>query len=330
MSEVEGAVPAQPEATPAPVLTAVESAVAKDDFTAYRDTRRAERSGTPAPAPVAEPVAEVPPVAAAAPVEEPRQVSKRQNDINERIRLATERATSELAAENARLRAQLPAPVAAPRTEPPVGETFPNYATYLEKHPDASLEDYIDARQDFRDEVKARSTNAQRIEAEQTRSQEAQIQQARERVAAARQADPEFDAKIAPELLTLETREASIANRRIPLAENDFATEISKSEYLPQILLHVSQHPELMTQIRGLDTRRAVMKFVAKLETRFEKADAAPVVQPPKTISSAPTPGTALGSRPASASDPVVAAVKAGDVSAYRAARMAERESARR
>lgn len=324
MSEVEGAVPAQPEATPAPVLTAVETAVAKDDFTAYRDTRRAERSGTPAPAPVAEPVVEVPPVAAAAPVEEPRAVSKRQQQINEYER--------RIAAQEQRIRAlesgtaTPPAPPVAPRTEPVAGETFPNYATYLEKNPDASLEDYIDARQDFRESVKARSTNAQRIEAEQSRSQEAQIQQARDRVAAARQADPEFDAKIAPELLTLETREASIANRRIPLAENDFATEIAKSEYLPQILLHVSQHPELMTQIRGLDTRRAVMKFVAKLETRFEKAeDTAPVPTPPKQISSAPTPGTALGSRPASASDPVAAAVKAGDVTAYRTARMAER-----
>ena len=327
MEDVTPAAPAQPE-TPTPVLTAVQDAVVKDNFTDYRAKRQAERSGTPAPAPAAEPVTDTPPAAPAAPAEEPRTVSKRQQDINERIRVATERAVADRDAEIARLRSHLPAPAAAPRSEP-TPETFPIYAQYLDQHPDASLEDYIDARQDFRDAVKARAAQAQRLDAEQARSEEAHVAQARERVAAARAADPEFDAKIAPELLAIETREAAIANRRIPGPDNDFASEIAKSEFLPQILLHVSEHPDVLDTIRTLETRRAVMKFVAKLETRFEQAASVAPIHSPKTISSAPAPGTPIGTRPTSASDPIANAVRAGDVTAYRAARLAER-SARR
>jgi hypothetical protein len=338
LEDVTPAAPAQSEATPAPVLTAVESAVAKDDFTAYRETRRAERSGTPAPAPAAEPVTETKPEATAAPVEEPRTVSKRQHEINERIRLATERALADRDAEIARLRSQLPAPPAAPRTEP-TAEKFPAYAQYLETNPDASLEDYIDARQDFRDGLKQKATAAQRAEADRTRSHQEGIAQAQARTLAARQADPVIDAKFKqweaaqsvhelPEVLLLKTREQAIAAQQIPQAENDFASAVASSEYSAQIIAHIADHPDVLQKVRALENRTAVLKYFGKLETRFEKADAAPVQ--PKTISSAPTPGTALGSRPASAVDPVAAAVKANDVTAYRAARRAERASARR
>lgn len=327
MEDVTSAASAQPEATPAPILTAVQDAVAKDNFTDYREKRLAERSGTPAPAPAAEPVPETTPAAPTPPAEEPRQVSKRQQQINDYER--------RIAAQDQRIRAleagtATPAQPAAPRAEPAPSETFPPYAQYLEQHPDASLEDYIDARQDFREGVKARATAAERQQADQARNHQTQVEAARERVQKAIAADPTFPDKLAPELLAIPTREAAIASRQIPQAENDFASEIAKSEFLPQILLHVSEHPEVLQTIRGLETRRAVLKFVAKLETRFEKAaETASPVPAPKQISSAPTPGTPLGTRPASAGDPVKSAVMSGDVTAYRAARLAER-SARR
>lgn len=340
MDESTVAAPAQPEAppTPAPVLTAVETAVAKDDFTAYRETRRAERAGTPAPAPAADPVVEPKPEATAAPVDEPRTVSKRQHDTNERIRLATERAVADRDAEIARLRSQLPAPPAAPRTEP-AAEKFPAYAQYLETNPEASLEDYIDARQDFREGLKAKATAAERADADRVRSHEENIAQAQARTRAARQADPVIDAKFKawesaqsvhelPEILLLKTRDQALAAQQIPLAENDFASAVASSEFSAQIIAHIADHPDVLQKVRTLENRTAVLKYFGKLETRFEKADVAPIQ--PKTISSAPTPGTALGSRPASATDPLAAAVKAGDVSAYRAARRAERASARR
>jgi hypothetical protein len=233
------------------------------------------------------------------------------------------------------LRSQLPA---APRTEP-AGEKFPIYAQYLETNPEASLEDYIDARQDFRDGLKQKATAAQRAEADRTKSHQDSIAQAQARTRAARQADPVIDAKFKqwesaqsvhelPEVLMLRTRDQAIAAQQIPLAENDFASAVASSEYSAQIIAHIADHPDVLQKVRTLENRTAVLKYFGKLETRFEKADAAPVQ--PKTISSAPTPGTALGSRPASAVDPVAAAVKAGDVSAYRAARRAERASARR
>jgi len=327
LEDVTIAAPAQPEATPAPALTAVESAVVNDNFTDYRAKRQAERSGTPAPAPAAEPVTETKPEASAPPAEEPRQVSKRQQQINAYERRIAEQDQRIRALEAAS--ATPPEPTAS-RTEPVAGETFPAYAQYLEKHPDASLEDYIDARQDWREANRTRAAAAQRQETERAQSHQATVEKARERVAAAIAADPTFETKLAPELLTIPTREMAIANRQIPLAENDFASEIAKSEYFPQILLHVSEHPEVLTQIRGLENRKAVVKFVAKLETRFEKAaETAPVVPAPKTISSAPNPGTPLGTRPASAGDPVVAAVQGKDFTAYRSARRAERAARR-
>jgi hypothetical protein len=328
-----------PLETPAPVVTAAESAVAKDDFTAYRETRRAERAGTPAPAPAAAPVVETPPDAPAAPVEEPRQVSKRQQDINERIRVATERAVAAKDAEIARLRSQLPPPPAAARTEP-AAETFPTYAEYLETHPDASLEKYIDARQDFREDVKARATAAQRTQAEQHQSAQAELAKSRERTDALRKADPIIDARFkaweagtepVPALFTIPTRAAVIAHAHAhgvdPMSllrpEHDLATEIGTSEYGPQIVLYLTDHPDVMQEIGTLPDRRAVARFIDKLEMRFESSGAPAPVPVPKTISSAPTPGTSLGSRPASAVDPVEAAVAAGDVSAFRAAKRA-------
>lgn len=337
MSEVESAAPAQPEAaaTPAPVLTAVESAVAKDDFTAYRDTRRAERSGTPAPAPAADPAADTPPAALAPPAEESRQVSKRQQQIN-----AYERRIAE---QDQRIRAlessATPAPPAAPRTEPVAGEKFPAYAQYLETNPDASLEDYIDARQDFRDGLKTKASQAQRQQAEHQRNQQESVSQAHARTLAARAADPAIDAKFTaweqpgadlPDVLFIKTRDQAIAARQIPLAENDFASAIATSEFSAQLIAHIADHPEILERVRALENRTVVNKFVGKLESRFEKADPAPAPVQPKTISSAPEPGTALGSRPASAADPLAAAVKAGDVPAYRAIRQAQRASARR
>lgn len=332
---------AQPDATPAPVLTAVESAVVNNDVHAFREARRAERSGTPAPAPAATEPVQVPPTPATATVEEPRTVSKRQHEINERIRVATERAVAAKDAEIAQLRSQLPAGPAAPRPAAAAGETFPTYATYLDTHPDASLEDYIDARQDFRDEVKTKATRAQRMEAEQTRSQRDQVDAAITRTQTARAADPALDAKftaweapdaVLPEILTIPTRDQAMAARIVPRAEHDFATAIATSEYSAQIIAHVADHPDVLAKVRTLDTRAQVIKFVGKLETRFERDADAPTPAAavvPKTVSSAPAPATTLGSRPASAADPVLAAASSGDVSAFRAAKRA-REAANR
>lgn len=335
--EFETPVPAQAETTPAPVLTAVESAVAKDDFTAFRETRRAERSGTPAPAPVADPAPVIPPAAPAAPTAEARAVSKRQQQINDYERRIAEQDQRIRALESG---SATPAPPpAAPRTEPVAGETFPAYAQYLEKNPDASLEDYIDARQDFRESVKAKAAHAQRADADRSRGQQEAMEQAHARTLAARQADPAIDAKFAaweqpgaelPEVLFIKTRDQAIAAQQIPMAENDFADRVARSKFSAHLIAHVADHPEILAEVRALESRSDVIAFVGALETLFKKTDTPPTPVPPKTISSAPAPGTALGSRPASASNPVTAAVIAGDVTAYRAARLAERSAGRK
>lgn len=319
-SPIAPAAPAPPVET---TTTATQAAADTGNLSAYREARQTERS-TGLSAPAAAPLAPETPAGAvpAAPVEEPRQLSKKQIEINERAQRAVEAATVQLREENARLRSQLAPPSPAPA---PPTEKFPPYADYLTTHPETSLEDYMDARDDWRQSTRDRATAVQRVQQEQERAQHDQIGKARERVAAARQADPTFDTRLAPEVLALKTREAALAEQSVPLAENDFATEIAKSEFLPQILLHLSDDPSVLQRVRALDTRRDVLKFVAKLETRFEQAD--PAVPVPKTVTSAPPPPPTVGTRNALPANEKAAQINNNAFTGYRATRRVERQA---
>src|SRR3989442_13142458 len=104
-----------PSAEPvaAPTQTAVEAAVVSGDFGSFKEAGRAERVNKPLPdvpleVPSDPPTAKAATPAPVAPAPE-RTLSKRQQDINDRIREAVERATADKDAEIARLRTSQPA-----------------------------------------------------------------------------------------------------------------------------------------------------------------------------------------------------------------------------
>lgn len=322
--------PAQTEA-PAP-LTPVHEAVVADDLPAFKEARLAERIERSAPKAPTKPEIIPVAIAAAAPAkpEEPvKAVSKRQQEINERIREAVQRGIEEDRARRA----------SAP---PPSSEAFPAYAEWAEKHPDQTFEQYVDARQDFREEQKARVQAQSVRQRDDITQKQTELATAQARVQDAL-ADPAFEARfkaIPPALLELPTRQLleatqrQLADQRDPRAmqvvigpENDFASEIVKSEYFPQLAVLAAEDPSVMAQVRACQTPRAVTKLVAKLETRFESGSASTAASAaiPKTLTSAPDLGTTLGSRSASPADPIAAAVKSDDLRAFKEARMAKR-----
>lgn len=320
MEAVDTAAPAQ--STPNAPETASQAALQTHDLSAYREARQAERiTGTPAPE-----QAETPKAAAPVKVDEPvRQTSKRQHEINERIRKATE-----LALDQDRAARGYQAPPA------PSSNGFPAYADYLTQNPDASLETYIDARQDYREQSRVRQTAAQRDHEETIRTQATRLTTAQERIADARQTDRVLDKMITdwsapgatvPDVLLISTREKAIADRIIPRPEHDFASEIVKSEYYPQLLRHLVEHPDTIDRVKACETRGDVIKLVGRLEKRFE-ADDEPVIQTTHTVTKAPPPPTTVSTRNAQPANSERAAVNAGNFGSYRANRLAARRAA--
>ena len=325
MSEaVETTAPAQPETPPdlAPVTTAAEKAVADGNYDAFRAAKLAERQGKPldppAPAPEATPAEAAAPGPAPAPAPE-RKVSKRQETINN-----YERQIAEL---NERLRAfeaRVPPPAPAPEPTKPT-DTFPDYATYLQSHPNTSLETYIDARQDWRNEQAAAKAQRESFERQQTQTQEQIVSAAAKRYAEAVKANPDFEASLDPAILAIPTREKAIADRMPLKPEHDFASELLKSEVLPQLLAHLSANPDAMEKVRACQTRSETLRLFGRLEAKFLDAPPAPAPPPAKTLTAAPEPPTALGSRPAPAADPIEHAVVSNNYEAFKAARMQQR-----
>jgi len=326
--EIAQPAPAQadPTQTPAepsrPATTASEQAVAGKDFAAYQEAERAERSGkpkTPAPPDPA-------PAAAAAPSEAQRQISKQQQRTND-----YERRIAEQAAEIARLRT--PPPAAAPRRDAapapaPTPEKFPTYDGYLATNPDASLEDWMDARDSWRDDkqtaaAQMRAEAAERAQTEQTRATTFSTQ-----VGARTKADPAFLQKISPDVLALRPF-AALGEGEVGGPLNAIAEELLDSPVAPALMEHFTAHPEDLQRLTTLRDPRALIREFGKLEARFDAAAAADDAPAPKTITAAPTPGTTLGSRPAVAGDPIHSAVASGNFSAFRAASLAARRGHR-
>jgi hypothetical protein len=307
-----------------PATTAVEQAVADNKFSTFRDASRAERSGTPkTPAPPADAT----PAAAAAPTEAQRQISKQQQRTND-----YERRIAEQAAEIARLKT--PAQAAAPRRDAapapaPTPEKFPTYDGYLATNPDASLEDWMDARDTWRDDKQSaaaqmRAEADQRVQSEQTRATTFSTQ-----VGERTKTDPAFLQKISPDVLALRPF-AALGEGEVGGPLNAIAEELLDSPVAPALMEHFTAHPEDLQRLTTLRDPRALIREFGKLEARFDAAAAADDAPAPhKTITAAPTPGTTLGSRPAVAGDPIHSAVASGNFSAFRAASLAARKAHR-
>lgn len=314
--------------------TAVEAAVVKDDYPAFEAAERAALNGKPldAPDPDAAPAAP-----AAAPV-----LSKRQQDLNDRIKKATDAVALAKDAEIADLRAKLtvvprperpapPAAAAAPVAKP---ATFPSFADYAAAHPDASLETWMDARDEWRDQQREQAKAARTEQQTVDQADQDRMARASEQVTA-RAADPEFVKNLNPRLLQIETFADAGRNGRETGPSNVIAEEMFKSEALVPLLEHFSKNPADLARLEALPAHLAklpprqriaehtrwIVREMGKIEATLTPATAAAeATTKPKTISSAPRPPADLGARTTESADPIASAVKANDYSAFEAA----------
>lgn len=329
---VDTPTPETPQTQPA-----TREAVQKGSFADFRAASRAKLAGQSLPDAPIQPAASGEP-ASAKPA--PKKIALSPDELNDRIRTAVERAIQD----HDRLRAQ-PVPPARPMTPPP--PVVPDWQRYAAK-PDApkleqfeSVEAHTAAMSAFvaRQMLEERDT-AQRQSAEQAALTEAQMTRAHgliERVNQAKASDPDFISKLSPEVLALKPFDALLPGEASGPA-NVIAEQIFDSPLAPQVLRHLSEHPEdlqrltsipdfLQTVPPALRTRQHIgwiVREFGKLEAQLAATGTPSVSRAPSAPSPVPVP-TTLGTKPAAPTDPLRAAHASNDFGAFRRASQAAR-----
>ena len=189
------------------------------------------------------------------------------------------------------------------------------YAAYLAQHPDASLEAWLDARDEWRDTKRETATRQQ---AEAARLEQTFTQRATsfsDQFAKAREADPAIESRINRDLLTVRpfstlTAQDQAAIRAIPNpAERDrvaflcfLADQWIDSDHAVALVEHLSD-PREFQRLATLPPTQ-VVRELAKVEARLGAA--APQERgaaPRPTASQARPPITPLGTTPHAAAD---------------------------
>lgn len=259
--------------------------------------------------------------------------------LSERARLREEKANLERELAELRSRSAKPATDAPPADSSPATAapaiTYPDdlqsYDAYNAKHPEASYEDYLDARADVRADqrqaAKDAETRARTVKTEHAQRIEARDTSFRERMSKVLTDEPEFFEHMSEDVKRLRPfdaiRDANGRWTEQPSGRHAIAEEILKSETPHLLLRHFTDHPEELKRIAGLEPT-ALLKEMGKLETRLGGATA-PAKTPPKLITDQPEPPTQLGKRPAEPEDPLTAAVISRDQRAYKDAWFRER-----
>jgi hypothetical protein len=345
--------PAASSAAPEPIeaVSVAEQAIASNDVAAFREARRAERAGKPLSTPAAASSAAPPedpaqtPAADSSPADpETKRPDKRATEnripdlLNERRQLREEKARLER--ELSALRSTgTPPPDASPAAPSPATAKaieYPaelsSYDAYAAHKPEASYEDYLEARADVRAEQR-QAAQAAHAQAKQTQTEYAtrvrqRDTQFRERLNAATQADPAFMDAMSEDVKRLKPfdaiRDASGRFTEQPTGYHAVAEGILESDIAPTLMRHFSDHPDDLHRIAKL-APAPLLKEMGKLEATLASGKPASGGTPPKLVTDSPEPPTQLGRRPAEPDNPVDAAVAAGDVAAFRAAKLRQR-----
>lgn len=340
-----------PAATPPPTISAEMDAVGKGDFAAFRVASDAARAGKrPDPVPVT-PAAKTDAVTAGdAPkvdATEPKTTSKRQEDINERIRVAVEKAVGDARTQWEASHRQ--PPPAAAKTEPDKPKE-PAYKRFLAM-PDApkldqfeSLEEHSAAMglfmaerlMDERMQAAAVEQRDQQLTAAQTARVDGFVKQLH-----AAKSDPEFVGKLSAEVRALKPFDALLPGESGgPL--NIIAEQIYDSPIVDKVLIALSADGNkeltrlstapahviaLPPAARAEAHIRWIVKEFNKLEARLESATTTPAPAPPAApanpLSSAPPPVETL--KPGETGDPLKAAIARGDMGAFHKLETAKR-----
>lgn len=358
MPEPVVAAPAPPE-----TITATRDAANRGDFNAFDKADSAARVGKPL-AEVAAP--EKPATPDLEPVEppaigadgQPPKLSRRereQNEINDRIRVAVDRATQGTQAELARLRAEISARP-APKSEASAPAPTPQaeHKRYLAM-PGAPKLDQFDSIEEHAAAMAVFIADTRHEERETARQQGEQRQQAHTaydarlsafdaRVAEANAKDATFSDRVRPISSQLQPTEdvrafnAALARGEIsgqPIAIGplqSLADEILDSESSAALLDHFQQHPDDFNKFKTLRSPREVTRELAKIEARLVPAAAAaaplPPVSKPKFISDAPPPAPII-STPHTSADPKASALARGDFATFDKLEMQDKVSQR-
>jgi hypothetical protein len=337
---------AAPESTSFEAVTAADHAVAANDVAAFREAKRAEKLGKPLDVPAASSAAQPEGQAAStdASSDAASEAAKPRKTAEDRIKelLAKEKAATARAEAAERRAAEIEAARTTPKQDertpdsrpaPAKVEAFPSYDAYLVEHPEASYEEYIDARTEHRfNALKQQETESRERTTRETAHQQAiktRDTQAGERIQAAVKADPEFWDHVSDEVKSLKPFDAirdpkTGQWREQPTAKHCVAEELLKSPVMPQLMRHFTDHPEDLAKLYQLQPD-ALLKAFGKLEARLEKGTETVAATPPKHVTSAPAPPTTLGQKSMQSADPIDAAVAADDVAAFRAAKLQRR-----
>jgi len=175
-----------------------------------------------------------------------------------RQREAERRAeAAEARAREVEARRQESARQAPPQEQPPPPQRqgFPTYAEFLEKNPNTSLEQWLDARDQFREEHRMRQ-----VQEQQQRHQEGAIgAQWQHTLRKAREADPDFDSKVD---LTVPVS--------LPMMDI-----IKTSPNGPQLMLYLSAHPNEARHLAQLPPA-TVLRAMSYLDGRLSAANSGP------------------------------------------------------
>lgn len=260
---------------------------------------------------------------AATPPETPsKPIGKRQQQLNDAIRRATAAEIERDEARAALARVGQPQRTEQPAAAKPQPIVDPN-------DPEPVFEDFLEQPDPYLAHVRATAAWDRRqydreqgqLQAHQRAEQAArdQYQAYVTREQAIRATRPDFDAITAP------VRQA--IDLRYPLGQALIASPVA-----PSLILHFAEHPDDFQRIGALGTTNlpAALRELGKLEARYDTASpaSAQLAIPPKTVSSAPTPPTTLGTRPADPADAEAGAIARGDFRAFRDAANA-RDAAR-
>lgn len=335
-SPIAPAVPAQPAPE---TVTASSAALDRDDFAAFDHADTAARRGNPSPAVAAPPVAAAPAPQTTTP-EVPAPVpglSKRQQQINEYER--------RIAEQEQRIRA-LEARTAPPPAAPPVADPKkdPEWKRFRTM-PDApkldefeSVEDHAAAMAlfvaDKRHEERA-AADRQRADGEKSLGAlHTKIDAYAERMKSAIAADPDLQAKIAPEILAAHPISAYPRNAagqpvdpgtgqpvRLTFA-NAIAEVAFHSEHPAALYTHLTADTADAQRIASLPPAEA-MQALIRLDGRLSASAPTPstpaalVASPAlSTVSNAPPPAPIL-TKPNTVADPKRAALERDDFAAF-------------
>lgn len=218
---------------------------------------------------------------------EPAKVAKPRNDPEARIQqaIAKQREAERKAADAERRAQDAERRVAPPREEPKAAaqpERFQRFEEWLGKNPEASHDDYLDARDEWRDQ---RQQQAAR-QAESQRARTVIESKVRTSFDAAIKADPDFLSACADDVLSL-PHFGNLAPGEKPTVWHVIGEEVARADNPALLIRYLSDHPDDFQRLATLPPRD-ITRALAIYETRV---DAAPT-------RSAPTPAVSHAKPP--------------------------------